>query len=146
MTLSKIARRRLLMAFVIFFIFGIFGPIAMVSNNCAVDTNEFTAQIESMTISTALKMHKLKLGFYPDTQTGLKALVTNKWPVADNSERSESFLTELPCDPWNNPYVYRYPAEPQPTDYAFDIYSMGPNGIDDNKSGDDVYNTWKGSD
>jgi len=39
-------------------------------------------------------------------------------------------------DVWGNPLVYRFP--PRDREMMFDLYSMGPNGVDDMRDGDDI--------
>jgi hypothetical protein len=41
-----------------------------------------------------------------------------------------------PLDPWNRPLIYRVPGELSGNDY--DLYSMGPNGLDEGGGGDDI--------
>lgn len=40
----------------------------------------------------------------------------------------KQYVRELNVDPWGNPYVYKYPGEHHKK--SFDVYSMGPDGID----------------
>jgi len=55
---------------------------------------------------------------YPDANEGLGAtLAANKRPV----------------DPWGHPYVYRNRGSDKPQ-----MYSVGPNGVDEGGAGDDV--------
>ena len=42
-------------------------------------------------------------------------------------------LERHPIDPWGKPYVYRARAEGPP-----ELYSLGPNGIDEHAKGDDI--------
>ncbi|MCP3142340.1 type II secretion system protein GspG [Pyxidicoccus xibeiensis] len=53
-----------------------------------------TAALDIKNIQTALKLHYTKKGKFPDTATGLSALVEGHT------------LDQLPKDPWNNDYVY----------------------------------------
>lgn len=45
-------------------------------------------------------------------------------------------------DPWGHPYVYVSVngGSPQHRQRSFDLYSFGPNGVDDSGTGDDIYN------
>lgn len=52
------------------------------------------AELDIKNIQNALKLYYTKKGNYPDTATGLKALVDMQ------------ALEALPRDPWNNDYVY----------------------------------------
>ncbi|MCJ8273891.1 MAG: type II secretion system protein GspG [Psychrosphaera sp.] len=127
----KIVLKIALSVMVFFFISSIF----MGGISCGVDANGSTASIEIKTIETALKMHKLTFGHYPNTKDGLSSLVEAK-TFPDGL--IEQFLPELPMDPWNNAYIYRYPAQQSKT-LPWDLYSMGPNGIDDHQSNDDIH-------
>ncbi|KFE63283.1 type II secretion system major pseudopilin GspG [Hyalangium minutum] len=53
-----------------------------------------TARLDINSIHNALKLYYTKAGKYPDTATGLKALVDTQ------------NLDKLPVDPWGNEYVY----------------------------------------
>ena len=52
------------------------------------------AKLDMGSIQNALKLYYAKKGNYPDTATGLKALVDT------------NTLEELPKDPWGNDYMY----------------------------------------
>lgn len=53
-----------------------------------------TARLDIGSINNALKLYYTKQGKYPDTATGLKALVDTQ------------NLDKMPVDPWGNEYVY----------------------------------------
>jgi general secretion pathway protein G len=53
-----------------------------------------TARLDIGSINNALKLYYTKQGKYPDTATGLKALVDTQ------------NLDKVPVDPWGNEYVY----------------------------------------
>jgi general secretion pathway protein G len=52
------------------------------------------ARLDIKQIESALKLYYTKKGSYPDTATGLNALVQTQ------------NLDKLPIDPWDRPYVY----------------------------------------
>ncbi len=89
------------------------------------------------TISTALDAYFYAAGRHPSTDQGLDALITKpvKAPVPDRWHPS---LTELPTDPWKQPYHYRYPATKSKQPY--DIWSVGKDAQDG--TADDIGN-WK---
>ena len=58
------------------------------------EAKQDTARLDIANIQNALKLYYTKKGKYPDTGTGLKALVDTQ-----NLER-------VPTDPWGNEYVY----------------------------------------
>ncbi len=79
------------------------------------------------TISSAVKMYKLNAGTVPTTQQGLDALV--KKPASTPvPKRWTQVATEVPMDPWQQPYLYRYPGKKDAGE--FEIYTKGPDGQD----------------
>lgn len=83
--------------------------------------NRVAADIQS--ISTQLKLYQSMNGFYPTTEQGLQALVTQ--PTSDpQPQRWYQLFKEMPVDPWNNPYIYVCPGQKDPN--GFDLYSAGP--------------------
>jgi general secretion pathway protein G len=74
-------------------------------------------------ISTQLKLYESMNGFYPTTEQGLQALVTQ--PDTDpKPSRWYQLYTQLPKDPWQNTYIYRCPGTKNTTGY--DLFSAGP--------------------
>jgi len=62
-------------------------------------------------------------GFYPTTEQGLQALVTQ--PSNDpRPARWYQLFRELPTDPWGNGYIYKNPGLKNPGGY--DLFSAGP--------------------
>jgi len=59
---------------------------------------------------------------YPTTDQGLAALV--RAPSDAVNWASGGYLTELPTDPWGNPYLYEVPGVLGP----FDLISLGADG------------------
>ena len=65
------------------------------------------SQIE--TFMTALSNYRLDTGAFPDTATGLRALLQRPEGVAN---WDGPYLTkEIPRDPWGRAYLYRHPGE-----------------------------------
>jgi general secretion pathway protein G len=85
-------------------------------------------------IGTQLMQYEAMNGFYPTTEQGLQALV-NQPEGEPRPTRWYPFFKELPRDPWGNAYIYRCPGIRHPDKY--DLYSAGPNRVDDNGGGDD---------
>ena len=83
------------------------------------------ANTDIRTISAALKMYRLDNGDYPTTEQGLAALAAKpaSGPEARNYSR-EGYLEQVPTDPWQRPYVYRYPGSAD----GFDLMSLGKDG------------------
>ena len=74
-------------------------------------------------INTQLKLYESMNGFFPTTDQGLQALVTQ----ADTDPRPTRWYQlykEMPKDPWQNNYIYICPGLKNPNSY--DLYSAGP--------------------
>jgi general secretion pathway protein G len=85
-------------------------------------------------IGTQLMQYEAMNGFYPTTEQGIQALVSQ--PEGEpRPTRWYPFFREIPRDPWGSPYIYRCPGIKHPDKY--DLYSAGPNRVDDNGAGDD---------
>ena len=88
-------------------------------------------------LMSALETYVVDMRDYPDTETGLKALIED--PSTDEEKKSKwggPYIkkSQIPKDPWGNDYQYEYPGthvdrgekkakEPE-------IWSMGPDGQD----------------
>ncbi len=80
-------------------------------------------QADIQSIGTQLMQYEAMNGFYPTTEQGLQALVSQ--PEAEpRPARWYPFLTSLPKDPWGSVYIYRCPGIKRPDKY--DLYSAGP--------------------
>ena len=90
-------------------------------------------------IALALQSYESRALRMPTTEQGLMALV-EKPTMEPIPENYRAFMEEMPKDPWGAAYKYRFPA--QKSKKPYDLYSMGPNGVDDSGEGDDVGN-WK---
>lgn len=85
-------------------------------------------------IPLALDLFDTDTGRYPTTDEGLSALRVNPGSL---DKWNGPYVKKESRDPWGNPYVYIFPGTHN-TDY--DLYSKGPNGVDDGGSGDDIGN------
>ncbi len=98
------------------------------------------ARLEIGNLRTALDLYAVQVGDYPTTEQGLEALWQAPSPTPQNWSgpyiKTESFL-----DPWNNPYVYRYPGTHPGYDY--DIYSRGKDGKVGGESFDADITNWQ---
>ncbi|OJT20633.1 type II secretion system protein GspG [Archangium sp. Cb G35] len=85
-----------------------------------------TARLDIGAIHNALKLYYAKKGKYPDTSTGLRALVETQ------------ALEQMPKDPWGNEYVYMNEGgKPVITTYGADG-SPGGEGADADVSSRDL--------
>ncbi|HEX3227521.1 MAG TPA: type II secretion system protein GspG, partial [Pyrinomonadaceae bacterium] len=70
-----------------------------------------------------LQLYESMNGFYPTTEQGLQALVTQ--PSTDpKPARWYQLFKQVPKDPWGSDYLYRCPGQRNPGTY--DLYSAGP--------------------
>jgi len=88
-------------------------------------------------LSTALDMYELDNGRYPTTGQGLKALLQEPGTSPVPHDWSGPYLKKkrIPKDPWKREYVYVAPGVHNTGE--FDLYSLGPDGIE---SEDDIVN------
>jgi general secretion pathway protein G len=77
------------------------------------------ARADIKALENALELYKLDSGRYPNTQEGVKALVTK-------TESHDSYIKggSVPKDPWGKEYVYLSPG----SHGDFDILSYGADG------------------
>lgn len=76
-------------------------------------------------VKTPLTAYRIDMGGYPSTAEGLQALVTAPQNKGDNWKGPyiETPGGKLPSDPWQEPYVYRYPGVKNKDNY--DLFSKG---------------------
>ena len=83
------------------------------------------AQADIRAIETALDLYRLDNFKYPPTDQGLQALVKQPVDPTITNYRSGGYLSTVPKDPWNNPYLY---ASPGTDGRDYDIISYGRDG------------------
>ena len=102
---------------------GLVGPrVLRYLDSAKVDTTRL--QIESL--GAALDLYRLDAGRYPTQSEGLAVLIERP----DGARRwNGPFLKgkEMPTDPWDRRYLYRFPGE-RGGDY--DLYSLGADGVE----------------
>lgn len=103
--------------------------IAIIGILAAVVVPQFMGQLDQAKVEgakaqialfkTALQNYKIKVGKYPTTGEGLKALITNS--------KGQSFLDAetVPKDPWGNDYQYVSPGR---NGRPFEIICYGEDG------------------
>jgi general secretion pathway protein G len=81
------------------------------------------AKVQINTFEGALGQFKLDTGLFPSTEVGLKAL--REKPENLPGWNGPYLSQEVPNDPWNRPYMYKFPGEhgDEP-----DIISLGADG------------------
>jgi len=97
-----------------------------------------TARVQIGGFESSLKLYAQAMAEYPSTAQGLNALIARPADVRNPAKWEGPYLDKgsVPMDPWNNPYQYAYPGQRNPS--GFDLWSMGPDGVDG--SGDEVGN------
>ena len=88
-------------------------------------------------LEQALEMYKLDVGRFPSTEEGLEALVTR--PANAPGWNGPYLKSDVPLDPWNREYHYKYPGE----NSEVDIYSYGQDGQAGGESEDADVANWK---
>jgi general secretion pathway protein G len=90
-------------------------------------------QADVQAIKTQLQLYESMNGFFPTTDQGLQALVSQ--PQSDpRPTRWYQLFKELPKDPWGHDYIYRDPGLKNPGGY--DLYSAGPDRMPDTSDDD----------
>lgn len=74
---------------------------------------------------SALAMYKLNAGNFPTTQQGLAAL-KDKPTTTPVPRRWVQVMSKIPTDPWDQPYLYRFPGKKRANEY--EMISKGPDG------------------
>ena len=99
------------------------------------------AKVTISNFETALKTYYLDNGFYPTTDQGLEALVTEPStdPIPGNW-RKGGYLEKgkVPKDPWNNEYIYLSPG----LHGDFDIISYGLDKVEGGEDWDEDIESW----
>ena len=107
--------------------------ISKLGNTTAI-AKTMRVQADLQAIKTQLQLYESMNGFYPSSEQGLQALVTQ--PSNDpHPTRWYQLFRELPKDPWGSDYIYRNPG--QKNSGGYDLYSAGPDRQPD--TGDDDF-------
>ena len=91
------------------------------------DARVTDAKVQIMNFETALKIFQMDNGFYPSTQQGLDALISEPlFGTIPENFRAGGYLGKktLKPDPWGNEYIYISPG----TQGDYDIISYGADG------------------
>jgi general secretion pathway protein G len=81
-----------------------------------------TAKVQISEFETVLDLFRLDVGRYPSASEGLQALRIN--PGGISNWDGPYLAKEVPSDPWDRSYVYRFPGEFGDVD----ILSLGADG------------------
>jgi len=93
------------------------------------------------TLTTALMRYNADIGNYPTNEEGINALLNA--PAGKAAKWRGPYLKDEAAakDSWDNPYRYVRSGPHNPRTY--DLWSVGPNGTDENGAGDDITNWTK---
>jgi general secretion pathway protein G len=104
------------------------------------------ASMQVGVLTAALDAYKTSLGEFPSTKQGLQALRTRPADLPPGKRWEGPYLTsqrsvlqlkmDMLTDPWGHAYQYRLPGKHKPD--GFDVWSMGPDGVDGSQ--DDIGN------
>ena len=92
--------------------------------------NTTKAQIELL--CSAIDTYRLDLGKFPASLTALRVSTGPRWD-------GPYLPKDIPLDPWDNSYVYKYPGEHG----LYDIISYGADGKPDGEGNDKDIVSWK---
>ena len=111
--------------------------VAMSFRNVLGDSDRKAAQTQVGLFETPLKMYFMDTKYFPSS---LEALRSPPGDLVNPEKWNGPYLEKpIPLDPWDRPYQYAYPGKYNPD--GFDIWSLGPNGIDGDA--DDIGNWQK---
>jgi len=97
-----------------------------------------TAKAQINEFESVLDAFKLDVGRYPTSEEGLQSLRVRPGSV----ERWDGpyLRKDIPPDPWQRPYVYRFPSQ-HGGDY--DLYSLGADGQEGGEGENADVTNWK---
>lgn len=87
---------------------------------------ESAAAAQMKTLADVLGQYRLDTGSYPTEEQGLEALIVQ--PAGEDRWKGPYLNSELPKDPWDNPYVWHNPAREADAGYDVEILSLGADG------------------
>lgn len=94
-------------------------------------------KIQIVSLGSALDLYAYEVGRYPTGDEGLKALLAKP---ANAARWNGPYLqrAEMILDPWGHPYQYRMPGQHG----SYDLYSLGPKGIEGGESDSNELRSW----
>ncbi|MEJ2247592.1 MAG: type II secretion system major pseudopilin GspG [Acidobacteriota bacterium] len=97
-------------------------------------SKEKIAQIEIAAIEGGLDWYMVTVGSYPSEGEGLEALRSNP---GNSPNWDGPYLKRMPVDPWQTPYLYRFPSQ-----HGLD-YDLCSSGADKIEGTDDDICNWE---
>ena len=135
---NSVAAFTLLEIMLVVVIIGMLVTIAAVKLIPRADEARVTStQLQLKNYGTGLDLYQLHNGFYPTSEQGLQALVTQPGtPPAPPNWRGPYMETLKLEDLWGSKFIYKCPGEHNP--HGYDLYSPGPDRVEGNE--DDIRN------
>ncbi len=96
-------------------------------------TKAVAVRADIQSIGTQLMQYNAMNGFYPTTEQGMQALVTQP-ETEPRPNRWFRAFEKVPNDPYGMPYQYRCPGIKHPDKY--DLFSAGPDRLPDTADDD----------
>jgi len=110
---------------VVLLIIGLLSTLVIVNVGPFQDrANLVKAKADIAIIGNALEMYRLERFNYPNSELGLKALLSSEEDNYQNNLNTRVYIKSLPKDPWGNEYQYIIPGE----NGEYDLFSMGADG------------------
>ena len=95
------------------------------------------AKAQISEFETVLDLFRLDVGRYPTVEEGIQALRTQ--PAGVGNWDGPYLAKQVPLDPWDNPYMYRYPGQFG----DFDLISYGADGLEGGEDNDLDIVSWQ---
>lgn len=105
----------------------------LLSSKTKADQKKVVADI--VAIENALTLYRIDKGELPAPDEGLNNLVAKP---GDYRHSNDSYLRNLPDDPWHHPYHYAIPGQHN----EYDVYSLGADNKPGGKEADRDIGNW----
>jgi general secretion pathway protein G len=108
------------------------------------DARQSAAKAQIQILSLALDAYRLDTFDYPSTAEGLVSLRAVPARLAGSGRWRGPYLRQdVPLDPWGRPYAYTAPGIANPT--AFDLHTLGRDGVPGGDGEDADVTSWGGA-
>ncbi len=104
------------------------------------EARQTQTQVQIKQLEEALALFKLDNGFFPSTEQGLEALVTE--PTTGKKPKrypTNGYIKKVPKDPWGGNFVYVSPGEHG----SYDLSSYGKDEAEGGSGNDADINNWE---
>lgn len=85
-----------------------------------------TARAQIRMLDAALETYRMDNAKFPNSEQGLRALITAPTDAANYQEGGYLRERRVPKDPWGQPYQYESPG--QHNSHSYDLWSFGADG------------------